>query len=165
MDIHPDGTRLATGGQGNDSGRVVVWNMAPIVDEKMEENENVSKVLCQMDNHLACVNSVRWSISGKYLASAGDDKVIIIWTIGQRYAATNGFAGNVEQYRAVTTLRHHSGDILDLSWSPGDNWLASSSVDNTIVIWNTLKWNEIVSVLKGHTGLVKVSLGIRSANI
>ena len=155
MDIHPDGSRVATGGQGNDSGRVVVWNMAPVLNEALEESENICKVLCQMDNHLACVNSVRWSQNGKYLASAGDDKVIIIWTLGPRYANTNGFTGNVEQYRAVTTLRSHSGDILDLSWSPGDNWLASCSVDNTIVIWNTFKWNEVVAILKGHTGLVK----------
>ncbi|CAG2107706.1 unnamed protein product [Medioppia subpectinata] len=155
LDIHPDGSRVATGGQGDDSGRVVVWNMAPIVDESLEESENVPKVLCQMDNHLACVNSVRWSLSGKYLASAGDDKVIIVWTIGARYANTNGFVGNVEQYRAVSTLRAHSGDILDLSWSPGDNWLASCSVDNTIVVWNALKWGEIVTTLRGHTGLVK----------
>ena len=146
---------MATGGQGTDSGRVVIWNMGPIVNESDEENENVLRVLCQMDNHLACVNSVRWSASGKYLASAGDDKVIIIWTIGARYANTNGFVANAEQYRAVTTLRAHSGDILDVSWSPADNWLASCSVDNTIVIWNTLKWNEIVTVLKGHSGLVK----------
>ena len=146
---------MATGGQGSDSGRVVVWNMAPVVDESLEESENVCRVLCQMDNHLACVNSVRWSQNGKYLASAGDDKVIIVWTLGARYASTNGFAGNVEQYRAVSTLRSHSGDILDLSWSPGDNWLASCSVDNTVVIWNTMKWNEVVAVLKGHTGLVK----------
>ena len=36
--------------------------------------------LAQMDNHLACVNSVRWSGSGKFLASAGDDQRVILWT-------------------------------------------------------------------------------------
>ncbi len=154
MDIHPDGTRVATGGQGIDSGRVVIWNMSPIISEEMENKEKIPRVLCQMDNHLACVNSVRWSLNGKYLASAGDDKVIIIWTISGRYADA-GFGANIEQYRAVTTLRAHSGDILDLSWSPADNWLASCSVDNSIIIWNALKWPEIVTVLKGHTGLVK----------
>ena len=28
--IHPDGSRFATGGQGKDSGVVVIWNMAPV---------------------------------------------------------------------------------------------------------------------------------------
>ena len=29
---------------------------------------------------LACVNCVRWSYSGKYLASGGDDKLVMVWT-------------------------------------------------------------------------------------
>ena len=73
IDIHPDGSKFATGGQGkflcktllkdcywkyvfasigDDSGRVVIWNVAPIVKEQAEEDDNVPKLLCQMDNHL-----------------------------------------------------------------------------------------------------------------
>ena len=74
IDIHPDGDRFATGGQGVDSGRIVIWNMKPILSKKDKENE--PKLLCQMDNHLACVNCVRWSHSGKILASCGDDKLV-----------------------------------------------------------------------------------------
>ena len=35
----------------DDSGRISIWNMAPIVDEKDEEDENVPKMLCLLDNH------------------------------------------------------------------------------------------------------------------
>ena len=52
MDIHPDGERFATGGQGNDSGRVVVWNLLPVLSEKAELDKTIPKLLCQMDNHL-----------------------------------------------------------------------------------------------------------------
>lgn len=77
VDIHPDGTKFATGGQGKtlfflmsvwqgviclfqlssyisgeDSGKVMIWNMAPVLREEDEKNENVPKMLCQMDNHL-----------------------------------------------------------------------------------------------------------------
>ena len=31
----------------------------------------------------ACVNSVRWSNNGKYLASGGDDKIVMIWQAGR----------------------------------------------------------------------------------
>ena len=62
---------------------------------------------------------------------------------------------NVEHWRCVSTLRGHSGDVLDLGWSPDDQYLASSSVDNTIRIWNMLNMPESIAVLKGHTGLVK----------
>ena len=38
--------------------------------------------------------------------------------------------------RCAHTLHGHQGDVLDLSWSPGDRWLASCSIDNTIIIWD-----------------------------
>ncbi|XP_042344549.1 protein HIRA-like [Plectropomus leopardus] len=79
VDIHPDGTKFATGGQGEDSGKVMIWNMAPVLREEDEKNENIPKMLCQMDNHLACVNCVRWSNNGLYLASGGDDKLVMVW--------------------------------------------------------------------------------------
>ncbi|GAB6030239.1 hypothetical protein CHUAL_005915 [Chamberlinius hualienensis] len=160
IDIHPDGSRLATGGQGEDSGRVVVWNMSSILNEEDEKDENVPKLLCQMDNHLACVNCVRWSNSGNFLASAGDDKVIMVWQTG-RYSTTSSVFGSggskleVEKWSCFCTLRGHSGDILDLSWSPNDTWLASCSVDNSIIIWNAQKMPDLVTVLRGHSGLVK----------
>lgn len=48
VDIHPKGEKFATGGQGNDSGRVVIWNLAPVLSEKAEMDPKVPKILCQM---------------------------------------------------------------------------------------------------------------------
>ena len=31
-------------------------------------------------------------------------------------------------------------DILDIAWSPDDRYLASGSVDNTVIIWNAEKF-------------------------
>lgn len=111
-----------------------------------------------MDNHLACVNCVRWSINGQMLASGGDDKIIMIWKKGKGGSGVFGSSGitkTTESWRCVSTLRGHAGDVLDLAWSPQDRWLASCSVDNTIIIWDIQALPAIVSVLKGHTGLVK----------
>ncbi|KAK9501098.1 hypothetical protein O3M35_002210 [Rhynocoris fuscipes] len=160
IDIHPDGSRVATGGQGDNSGgRIVIWNMAPVTSEKCENNESVPKMLCQLDNHLACVNCVRWSGSGKYLASGGDDKLVMIWTVSKSLGGNSVFGSkgkvNVEGWRCVHTLRAHQGDVLDIAWSPGDVWLATCSVDNTVIIWKADNFPEIITVLKGHTGLVK----------
>uniref|UniRef100_A0A674CUT0 Protein HIRA n=1 Tax=Salmo trutta TaxID=8032 RepID=A0A674CUT0_SALTR len=160
VDIHPDGTKFATGGQGEDSGKVVIWNMAPVLREEDEKNVNIPKMLCQMDNHLACVNCVRWSNTGLYLASGGDDKLVMVWKRAAFIGPSTVFGSssklaNVEQWRCVTILRNHTGDVMDVAWSPHDVWLASCSVDNTIVIWNARKFPEIVASLKGHTGLVK----------
>lgn len=38
-----------------DSGRIVIWNMAAVVSPEIEEDENVPKMLCQMDNHLGII--------------------------------------------------------------------------------------------------------------
>ncbi|XP_022819941.1 protein HIRA homolog [Spodoptera litura] len=154
VDIHPTGKRFATGGQGGDSGRVVVWNLNPVLFESVEVDPNIPKMLCQMDNHLACVNCVRWSNGGKYLASGGDDRLVMVWGLSVAANATPG-KHKAETWRCLATLRGHAGDVLDLAWSPLDKWLASCSVDNSIIIWNAEKFPEMVCVLNGHSGLVK----------
>lgn len=176
IDTHPDGTRFATGGLGSDgSGQVVVWNLLPVIDENAENSSNVTKKLCSLENHLACVNSVRWSCNGVTLASGGDDKIIMLWKRGVGPSTVFGStAKTTENWRCQTILRGHSGiycfvsstyryqlmlfcitgDVLDLAWSIQDRWLASSSVDNTIIIWCMSSFQSITT-LKGHSGLVK----------
>uniref|UniRef100_A0A1B0G8R1 Protein HIRA n=1 Tax=Glossina morsitans morsitans TaxID=37546 RepID=A0A1B0G8R1_GLOMM len=158
VDVHQECLKFATGGQGNDSGRVVIWNLLPVLSEKAELDESVPKMLCQMDNHLACVNCVRWSQSGFMLASGSDDKLLMIWKQSKGPSgvfATGGIQKNYESWKCVYTLRGHSGDVLDLAWSPQDRWLASCSIDNTIIIWDVQNFPAMLAMLKGHTGLVK----------
>lgn len=165
IDIHPDGTRFATGGQGPEKcGRVIIWNMAPIVSTKDEDKSDVPKKLCQMDNHLACINCVRWSNHGKYLASAGDDKNLMVWQLaGKSYNHPTSHqpqssvfeSANVEQWRCIATLNGHNGDILDLAWSVNDHHLASCSVDNMVIVWDASNFPQMITKISGHTGLVK----------
>ena len=35
----------------DDTGRITIWNMAPVMDAKDEVDENVPKMLCLLDNH------------------------------------------------------------------------------------------------------------------
>ncbi|CAD5116678.1 DgyrCDS5544 [Dimorphilus gyrociliatus] len=151
IDIHPDGSRFATSGSssGFGSGKICVWNMEPIRSENVEKKDNVSKLLCCMEQHLGCVNCVRWSNDGVYLASGADDKFIIIWKLQDQ--TTN----YVENWRCISTLRGHDGDVLHVAWSPKDKYLASSSVDNAVIVWNANKFPEKVATLKKHKGLVK----------
>ncbi|XP_017091496.2 protein HIRA homolog [Drosophila bipectinata] len=158
VDIHQDCTKFATGGQGNDCGLVVIWNLLPLLSEKAEHDASVPKMLCQMDQHLACVNCVRWSHSGLCLASGSDDKLIMIWRKSAGSSGVFGSGGmqkNHESWKCFHTLRGHFGDVLDLAWSPNDLYLASCSVDNTVVIWDARAFPHVVATLRGHTGLVK----------
>lgn len=61
----------------------------------------------------------------------------------------------MENWRCISTLRGHDGDVLHVAWSPKDKYLASSSVDNSVIVWNANKFPEKVATLKKHKGLVK----------
>ncbi len=54
-------------------------------------------------------------------------------------------------------MRQHDGHVLDLAWSPGDRWLATCSVDNTVVVWDVSGGGApaSIAVLRGHSGHVK----------
>lgn len=159
VDIHPDCNKFVTGGLGGSdgSGLVRIWNILPVMTVEAETDPNIPKLLCAMDTHLACVNSVRFSKNGVYLASGSDDKLVIIYHLAKG-SSTGNFGSavrNVENWKCAFTLRGHAGDVLDLAWAPTDRWLASCSVDNTIIIWDVQNFPSIVKVLKGHCGLVK----------
>lgn len=64
IDIHPDGTRFATGGQGTDCGRVCIWNMKPIIDANAAKDKNVPKLLTQVKfcRHFSVEMDVKASI-------------------------------------------------------------------------------------------------------
>ena len=98
--FHPDGKRFSTGGIMNDSGQVSVWSFDLLEDSTLSKPH----LLCQMSNHLGCVNCVRWNHAGNWLASAGVDKGVIIW-----------------QLRVYSKQNEHfnisSGDSWDEPWS------------------------------------------------
>jgi len=65
--------------------------MKPLMDENAAKDDAVPKFLTQMDHHEGCVNCVRWSNDGKYLASAGDDKLVNAHHLFARYKYIHNF--------------------------------------------------------------------------
>ena len=45
----------------------------------------------------------------------------------------------MERYRNSNTLHSHSMEVLGVEWSPDGRYLASASMDSTIIIWNARK--------------------------
>jgi WD40 repeat protein len=93
--------------------------------------------------------ATEFSKDGKYLATAGRDRVVRVWAVlstpEERRAheedeAANGGAGErlsapVFRDQPVKEFQGHTGEVLDLSWSK-NNFLLSSSMDKTVRLWH-----------------------------
>uniref|UniRef100_A0A915BTP3 Protein HIRA n=1 Tax=Parascaris univalens TaxID=6257 RepID=A0A915BTP3_PARUN len=164
IDIHPNGSKVATSGQGSDarSGQVVIWNVKPVINEKKAQDASCSRLLSRM-LHENCVNCVRWSPDGALLACAGDECALSVWEYGGRINSAGVIGSqdgaNVEKYRQKFRLYGHTLDVLHTEWSKDGRYLASCGMDNSIIIWDAHNFPGKVAVLNstrsGHTGIVK----------
>jgi WD40 repeat protein len=68
------------------------------------------------------VNSVAFSLDGKYLASCSWDFTVKLWSI--------------ESHKEITTLRGHSDYVNSVAFSPDGKYLASGSYDKTVKLWS-----------------------------
>ena len=160
VDVHPDGTRFATAGQ---DGSVKLWSLAPVLDEKSEDDEKVPRQLATLEGHQGAVNCARWSPDGKHLASGSDDALVMVWRLagaGERLGAVpfgSKAAKQHEKWRCVLTLRGHTGDIVGVAWAPDSQRLASVSLDNSVRVWDVAAEasRQLVAVLQGHRGMAK----------
>jgi len=106
--------------------------------QKVETGERIK----EFKGHTERVNSVCYSATGTYLASASDDKTVKIW--------------NVETGKCIATLTGHTEKVntviaLNYEW-----WFVSVSSDNTIKRWKVCIWEddsfECTATYYGHTG-------------
>jgi WD40 repeat protein len=73
-----------------------------------------------LQGHSGAVWSVAWSPDGSQLASASDDRSVIVWDVGSG--------------AAVSTLQGHTDWVWSVAWSPDGSQLASASDDRTIQV-------------------------------
>lgn len=83
---------------------------------------------------------VRFSPSGRFLASGSDDQIIMIW---ERDESSSGFGRvfgssdiNVENWKGTRRLAGHESDVCDLAWSNDSSYLASCGLDSLVIIWD-----------------------------
>ena len=98
--------------------------------------------------HEAALNIAEFSGDGKYLATAGDDGLVLLWKVEKI------LSDNAEPI----ILSGHKGKIVDLSFSEDGKWLVSASWDGAIGVWPLVGSNDDIQknmrFLLGHDGPV-----------
>jgi dipeptidyl aminopeptidase/acylaminoacyl peptidase len=158
----PDGTRLASGGDG-----VRVWEMA------------TGRVTAALGGRLRVVSSVAFSPDGTRLAANGVDNTVQVWdaatgrealTLRRHIRGVSSVAFSPDSSRLASgghdqtvrvwdaaagretlTLRH-AGGVSSVAFSPDGSRLACAS-DETVKVWDAVTGQEALT-LKGHTGRV-----------
>ncbi|CAJ0959420.1 unnamed protein product, partial [Mesorhabditis belari] len=152
--------KIATCGPNEKEGLVRIWNLVAC-KVKSGDFEEKPTILASID-FPTNVNAIRWSPNGKRFACGSDDKQVTIWEYGFRVQSVGSIgkrAGNLELYKNLHTLAYHNMEVTGVEWSPCGRFLASSSLDNRVVIWNAQSFPDRVAVLNskngGHSDSVK----------
>lgn len=132
-------------------------------------------IIATLSGHSDSVRSVAWNPQGNQLVSASADQTLKLWdthnyacirTISTGEPAPRAIAWHPfqslwaaghgkmvwvwdEEGNCVQTLKGHTGLIMSVTWSPCGRWIASSSDDATIRVWN-FEQGYAVQVLSGH---------------
>jgi WD40 repeat protein len=132
--------------------------------------------------HSSRIRVISVSKDGRYVYGGTDDGKLIRWTISNgesrmiydnRNTSINTLAlnrngsrvvlgdksGNIivldpNAGRVISRVKGHSSRVLDISYSPDNTQLASSSMDGTIKIWNARDLSETPIVLTAHESWV-----------
>lgn len=114
--------------------------------------------------------TTEFSIDGRYLAAAGQDQVVRIWSVistpkeraeqeKDEDSSTNSerLSTPVFKSKPLREFSGHTATVLDLSWSK-NNFLLSSSIDKTVRLWHvsreeclcTFKHKDFVTSIAFH---------------
>lgn len=150
--VHPQGGRFATGAGDH---KVKVWSFLAALDARIEGKG--PRLLATLTDHNGPVNVVRFSSNGRFLASGSDDAMACVYELRSGSSAAVGGLGmesNMENWRVKFALRGHGSHIVDLGWSPEDRYIATASLDSTVMIWNA-DTGTPVTTLRAHSSFVK----------
>uniref|UniRef100_K1Q3I7 Chromatin assembly factor 1 subunit B n=1 Tax=Magallana gigas TaxID=29159 RepID=K1Q3I7_MAGGI len=116
--------------------------------------------LSNLKRHSKSVNVCRFSPDGEYLATAGDDEVVIIWKLSDASVNPGNLfqdedEDNKENWVACKIFRQgHLAEIYDLCWSSDGKKLVSGSMDNTAIVWDVVK-EQRVALFNEHKSFVQ----------
>ncbi len=117
--ISPNGRNLATA-SGNE---VQIWDV------------RTGKLVIRMSGHSGRVWRVAFSLDGRRLVTASDDKTARVWDL---------LTG-----KTIAVLKGHEGTVSSAAFSPDGRRIVTASSDGTARIWGSDSGN-VLRVLRGH---------------
>ncbi|KAK9760908.1 HIR complex subunit, variant 2, partial [Basidiobolus ranarum] len=115
-----------------------------------KDDDRATKLFGTLEGHRGRVLCVRWSREKKpLLASGSDDHKVIIWDFESESNTDTPLKWSIKK-----ELCGHSSDVVDVAWSYDHKFLATSSLDKSVIIWDAKTFTKIQS-LNNHQGPVK----------
>ncbi|TBU51347.1 WD40 repeat-like protein [Dichomitus squalens] len=90
--------------------------------------------------HDSGITALVISSDGRWVATASEDSIIILWDARETCISQEWFA--------------HNGEVWDLAFSPDGRRLASAGDDGTVAIWDISGSSRQVATLEGHPASV-----------
>lgn len=90
----------------------------------------------QLSGHSGDVLCTKFSPCGEFTASAGSDKLVLVWDI-------------FRNCQNLGTCKGHKNSILDLKWGSQSLSLITASADKCIMTWDTTSLTK-ARTFKGH---------------
>lgn len=89
-------------------------------------NPRVTDPFARIASHQAAANCLTWHPGGQFVASGGQDRIVLITDVTRR--------------QTVTTLQGHRASVTAAVFSPDGKCLATADVQGTIKLWHTATW-------------------------
>ena len=128
--------------------------------------------MAKLTYHTAPVNAVSWSFDGDKIASAGDDKMIAIWKIDEKYDYLSEelptFGEHMifrEKWFPLIKLRGPLAEISGIEWMNDDKNIIVSSLDGSIGFYNIKKQQQLLSIPINAQFIQGISIDHKTNNL